>query len=315
MKFRGLPSARFLLLQSKSIVLPALFAVVAVVISVELYRYGTDVDPQRSLVPLFAYNLALIALMVFTYLFHQVRSEYWVIRDFFEGEKTGYVRRAADALRTPLTGVRWLSEMLMLGEMGELNPEQKDGLEKINLAAKRLIAQTEELLKVVKISGGLITYRAEPADLSKAVAAAVAAVRPFAESKEQAVALAAPSFERFRFDEKLVRHVLEVLLMNAVQLAARKGTIDVTVRADRGSMVVDIACAPVASGTPHAARRIGTAPGLDKAQREEYSDEVNMAVSYEIINAAKGELWVSQSERGILYSVALPVSHPSSSVL
>lgn len=306
-----LPPARYLLLRSKSMIAPLIFLVVASVISVESYRFATDVD--GSALPLLAFNITLVVLIVFTYVFQQLRSEYWVVRDFFEGERTGYVRRAADALRTPLTGVRWLSEMMMEGEMGALNQEQKDGLEKINAATKRVLVQTDELLKVVKICGGLIQYRPVVASLADTVRTAAQSIEPFAQSKDQTVAIASSVNETtFRFDQKLILHVLEVLLMNAVQLAPQKGTIALGVRTDRGMMLVDITSSPVATDRQHPPRRIGTAPGLDKAQREEYSDEVNMAVSYEIINAATGELWVAQTDKSIVYTVALPLEFISS---
>lgn len=314
MKKHSLPLRRYILLRAKSFVPPALFLVVMSFIGVETYRYALRAD--GSPLPLFVILTVLTCLIVFTYVVNELRSEYWHVRDFFEDERTGYVRRSADALRTPLTGVRWLSEMLMEGEMGELNAEQKDSMQKIHVATRRLLAQTDELLKVAKICGGLIQYRPNTANFAETVQEAARKIHPFAESKTQTIDVSTQGdAPMFRFDRKLILHILEVLLMNAAHLAPQNGTISIAVRSDRGMILADIASAPVASGTPHPARRIGAAPGLDKAQREEYSDDVSMAVTFEIINAAKGELWVAQTGDIVTYTVALPTSFPSTPVV
>lgn len=310
MKLRFLPPAQYVLMRAKVLAAPALFFVVTTIVSVELYRNAAStMDDMRPFLPLLVFNVTLIGIVVLTYVYQQVRSEYWLVRDFFEGERTGYVRRTADALRTPLTGVRWLAETL---KDTDLTADQRDSVEKIHAASVRLIAQAEELLKVSKICGGLIHYRPTTSDLAATVRDAVDAVRPFAQSKDQTLDAAIPAnAATFAFDAKLVRHVLEVLLMNAVQLAPEHGAVSATVRMEPDRALVDVSSSPIVgptAGRAHPARRIGTAPGLDKAQREEYSDDVSMAVSYEIINAAHGELWVAQSENSITYTVALPLS-------
>lgn len=312
MKLRFLPPAQYVLMRGKVFVAPVIFLIVTTLISYELCRYAETgaIDPAR-LKPLFIFNVTLIALMVLTYMYQQVRSEYWLVRDFFEGERTGFVRRTADALRTPLTGVRWLAEML---KETDLTVDQRDCVEKIHGASMRLIAQAEELLKIAKISGGLIHYRPAMADMVSTVRDAQKDIRPFLESKGQSLDAQLPQTAvRFSFDDKLMQHVIEVLLMNAVHLAPQKGAIGLHLRVEPDRVLVDVSSSPITTGRPHPARRIGTAPGLDKAQREEYSDEVNMAVSYEIMTAAKGELWLAQSEHAITYTAALPLSTSSHS--
>lgn len=297
--------------------LPVLFLGVTIFMSIELYQYAQEGMQNAAtlnasvnpVLPLLIFNIVLIALIVSVYVFHQLRSRYLTLLDFFDEEKTGYVRRTADALRTPLTGLRWITEMIMAGDMGKINKEQKDSMEKMHRATERLIGQTNELLKVTKISGAVIHYRPEKSDVKATIKNAILNVTPLVEAKNQTMTLAknASGFV-CNIDKNLIEHLVEVLLTNASYLTSRKGKIFITLQSTPGNSVINIEATPIKTGRAHAARKIQTIPGIEKAPIGEYSEDVSMGVSYEILQAANGQLWIEHKGDIVRYSIVLPTN-------
>ena len=68
--------------------------------------------------------------------------------------KTEFVTLAAHQLRTPTSAVKWSLEMLLGGDLGELNSEQRKVLEKSHKSNDRAIKLINDLLNVAEIEEG-----------------------------------------------------------------------------------------------------------------------------------------------------------------
>ncbi len=80
-------------------------------------------------------------------------------------QKSEFLSIAAHQLRTPMAGIRWVSQMLFDGDMGDLNKEQKhhlgNALENIN----RMINLINDLLDVTKIEEQKFNYKFAVTDM------------------------------------------------------------------------------------------------------------------------------------------------------
>jgi len=74
--------------------------------------------------------------------------------------KTDFVNIASHQLRTPLTPIKGLSDMLRLGDIGgPLNEEQRDAVEKIYISSQRMVELIDDLLNVSRLEKeGGFTY-------------------------------------------------------------------------------------------------------------------------------------------------------------
>lgn len=68
--------------------------------------------------------------------------------------KTEFIGIASHQLRTPLTGIRWFTELLMNNKEGNLSPKQLDFLEQISSSNRRMIKLVNDLLDVSHIETG-----------------------------------------------------------------------------------------------------------------------------------------------------------------
>ncbi|MFA5163289.1 MAG: ATP-binding protein [Patescibacteria group bacterium] len=68
--------------------------------------------------------------------------------------KTEFIGIASHQLRTPLTGIRWFTELLLKNKEQNLNPKQLDFLEQVSASNQRMIKLVNDLLDVSHIETG-----------------------------------------------------------------------------------------------------------------------------------------------------------------
>lgn len=89
-----------------------------------------------------------------------------VLKDISEKEsiekvKSEFITVAAHKLRTPTSAIKWISEELIGGDMGELSFDQKEEIKKISQANERIIDLVNKLLSSAELEGG--KYLSKPA--------------------------------------------------------------------------------------------------------------------------------------------------------
>ena len=87
--------------------------------------------------------------------------------------KTEFVSLASHQLRTPLSAVRWYSEMLLAGSAGSLNETQEKYVKEVYTASKRMIELVGALLNVSRIDLGTFAIDPKPTDLRELSASVV----------------------------------------------------------------------------------------------------------------------------------------------
>jgi two-component system sensor histidine kinase VicK len=73
--------------------------------------------------------------------------------------KTRFLSIAAHQLRVPISGIKWVLDMFVKGEVGPLTDEQRDLLVRAQETAERMIRLINDLLDVTRIEEGRFGYR------------------------------------------------------------------------------------------------------------------------------------------------------------
>lgn len=234
------------------------------------------------------------------------------LRERLDKEKTGFVRMAADTIRTPLTGLRWLTELLMGEDLGAMTPEQRESVGNMQRSIERLITLVNELLSIMRLSGGIINYQPKPSDVNIVIKGTIEDVKNLAAAKYQTVGFGGLSRDSaMMMDEPLIRHLLSTLITNAIHFAPVREAIVVHAEPKGGEMIIGITYKGEALPLKSIGAE-GNAAGLSMVAQDAMQaadDPLNMTISWEILGAAKGRFWIRDEGAEHTLFVALPTGN------
>lgn len=157
-----------------------------------------------------------------------------VIRDVtadseLDEAKSGFISVASHQLRTPLTSIRWYSEMLLSLDAGPLNETQKDFMNEVHGGAERLYQTVDLLLGISRVESGKMKADRKPIDLGVFTGEITKELAPQIDEKELALTVVAPDRAPVIvwLDSLTLRQVILNLISNAIRYTNDKGTVEI----------------------------------------------------------------------------------------
>ena len=140
--------------------------------------------------------------------------------------KTEFVSLASHQLRTPLSSINWYTEMLLSGDAGKLNDEQKKYLEEVYTGNQRMVSLVNALLNVSRLELGTFIVEPELINLIVLIQDVVKEQKPqIDEKKLNFIEKHSDNLPKINVDPRLIRIVFQNLLSNAVKYTPENGTI------------------------------------------------------------------------------------------
>ena len=156
--------------------------------------------------------------------------------------KSEFLAVMSHELRTPLNAVLGYAELLDLGVVGSLTPEQRQQIGRIMASGRHLLGLVNEILDLAKVEAGRMSVERVPTSVGEVVEAAIVLSQPQAEAR--GLVLNAPGDVprslQFLGDHDRVLQILANLLSNAVKFTDPGGEI-----------TIDVEQRPGAEGTVH----------------------------------------------------------------
>jgi PAS domain S-box-containing protein len=226
--------------------------------------------------------------------------------------KSEFVSLASHQLRTPLSTVSWYAEMLLAGDAGVLNDEQKNYVEEIYQGNRRMVELVNALLNVSRLELGSFIVEPEPTHLIPIAESVLAEVKPLSEKKQVTITQKfAPDLPVFNVDPKLLRIIFQNLLSNAVKYTPEKGTITLEVVLDEKKENVSIKVADSGYGIPREQQekiftKLFRADNVKDLDAE--GTGLGLYIVKSIIDQFKGKVWFeSVLNKGTTFTVMVPL--------
>ncbi len=148
-----------------------------------------------------------------------------------EEARIGFISTASHQLRTPLTSMRWFSEMLLGGDAGAITDEQKHFIERIYQGTDRMIALVNLLLQLARVEAGRVKVDPVPIDLKVTTEGVIMTTKVNFDNKKQKVDIKTDPIPLpvIPMDQDMLWQVIQNLLSNANRYAPIESTIFVMI--------------------------------------------------------------------------------------
>ena len=168
------------------------------------------------------------------------------LNDLKDGEgknlKLNPIFLVAHMMRTPLSGIKWTLDMMLNGEFGPLNDEQRSYLNKVYDSSNRTINLVDDMLEANRLESGEVQYSFASQNLSTIVDEVIEEFTPKARRKNIKVLFVnkEEKFPDVLADSVKVKTLLENLLDNSMKYTPEGGVIKVELKQADKFMEVSI---------------------------------------------------------------------------
>lgn len=144
--------------------------------------------------------------------------------------KSEFVSLASHQLRTPLSAINWYTEMLIAGDAGKLNAEQKKYVGEVYAGNQRMVQLVNALLNVSRLELGTFVIEPELTDIVLLAQAVIDEQKQSIKAKKVLFSAILPKdTPLIEIDPKLMRMVFQNLLANAIKYSPEGGEVSFTV--------------------------------------------------------------------------------------
>lgn len=155
--------------------------------------------------------------------------------------KDEFISMTSHQLRTPLTSIKGYISMILEGDMGKINPTQRQALEEAFSSSQRMVFLISDFLNVSRIRTGKFTIERSETDLGQIVTEEIAQLQDVAGLRDQTINFkASKDFPKIFLDEPKTRQVMMNLIDNAIFYTPKSGRIDISLTSTDKEVIFEV---------------------------------------------------------------------------
>lgn len=226
-------------------------------------------------------------------------------------QKSQFVATAAHELRTPISGLKWLLDMTVAGDLGTIDADVKEQLEKGVENINRMTLVINQLLAVVEIETGEMVYSLKPVSIQPLLKNVQ---KEFADMAAQGgvqlnIDAAHASAALVNIDTEKMQTALHALIDNAIRYTQKNGSVNVSAVEKDGDLVLTVK--DTGYGIPEDEQlRV-----FQKLFRGSNTEAVNnlgtglsLYIAKKIIDANQGDItFESLQDHGTTFTITFPI--------
>lgn len=224
--------------------------------------------------------------------------------------KSDFISVAAHQLRTPLSGVKWVLKLLLDGDLGAVNDDQRGMLRRGFETNEKMIQLVNDLLNVSRIENGKFGYKIEQNDFNKLLQTLVENASLPAQSRQIEVRLEKHAEIRpFFFDPEKLLIALQNLVDNAVKYTLPGGNVTITTSEQGDYLQIKVKDTGVGipkAEMPKLFSKFFRAANVIHLQTD--GSGLGLFIVKSIIMRHGGQIWVDSEEgKGTTFTVLVPL--------
>lgn len=230
-----------------------------------------------------------------------------------EKMKSNFVSIVSHQLRTPLSAVKWLLEMMIGGDAGDISSEQEDYLKRAYESNERMINLVSELLKVSRLESGKIKPKPKHFNIDDVVQKVLQdhEISAKAHNVKLVYDKVTSQIPEIQADPTMIENVLENFVANAIDYSkpGGKNTVQVIAEIIDDELVVKVADEGMGIDKKDYDKVFGMFYRGDNATKTRTDGSgLGLYIARLMIELSGGKIWFeSEFEKGSTFYFSLPI--------